>query len=89
MAAAITAKTPEEMEQKLENGLVKGHAYGITAVKRITTGDTSIFNFWSREKIGQCREFSEPVYEVDRRIQFNLSVSCLTLCRFYCLSVSL
>ena len=61
MAAAITAKSPEEMEQKLENGLVKGHAYGITAVKRITTGDTSIFNFWNREKIGRFLAFKRVI----------------------------
>ena len=39
MAAAISAKSQEEMEQKLDNGLVKGHAYGITAVKRVALGE--------------------------------------------------
>jgi len=55
LAAAITAKSPEEMEKKLDNGLVMGHAYGITAVKRIATGESTIFNFWKRDKIEMIR----------------------------------
>ena len=34
------------MEQRTELGLVKGHAYGITAVKRIPLGETNLVNFF-------------------------------------------
>lgn len=36
IAAAITAKTAEENEQQLESGLVKGHLYAVTAIKRLS-----------------------------------------------------
>jgi calpain-5 len=55
MAAAISAKSKEEMEMKLDNGLVKGHAYGITAVKRVAMGESSLFNFFNREKLEMIR----------------------------------
>ena len=38
--------TGMEMEQRTEFGLVKGHAYGITAVKRIPLGETNLTNFF-------------------------------------------
>ena len=46
MCAAITATNEDEMEQRTELGLVKGHAYGITAVKRIPLGETNLVNFF-------------------------------------------
>jgi hypothetical protein len=34
--------TEEEMEQRTDLGLVKGHAYGITAVSRVAIGSTKL-----------------------------------------------
>jgi len=56
MCAAITANNEDEMEQRTELGLVKGHAYGITAVKRIPLGETNLVNFFKgREKLALIR----------------------------------
>ena len=30
------AKSHEEMEERTETGLVKGHAYGVTAIKKVS-----------------------------------------------------
>ncbi len=35
------AKSSEEMEQSIDVGLVKGHAYGITNVKTVTLEGTA------------------------------------------------
>ncbi|KAK3699441.1 hypothetical protein QZH41_018607, partial [Actinostola sp. cb2023] len=37
MSASIKISNRNEMEQRLETGLVKGHAYGVTAVKKVRT----------------------------------------------------
>ena len=42
----LQASTPEEMEERTDLGLVKGHAYGITAVKRIPLGETSLITLF-------------------------------------------
>lgn len=56
MCAAIKANTSEEMETRTDLGLVKGHAYGITAVKRIPLGGTSLTTlFTGREKLALVR----------------------------------
>lgn len=55
MAAAIPAKSSEEMEQSIDVGLVKGHAYGITAVKRVALEGTGIFNMFNKEKLAMIR----------------------------------
>ena len=36
--------TAAEMEQRTDLGLVKGHAYGITAVKAVPIGSTKLAN---------------------------------------------
>jgi hypothetical protein len=38
----LKASGSGEMEERTDLGLVKGHAYGITAIKRIPLGDTSL-----------------------------------------------
>lgn len=44
------------MEARTEVGLVKGHAYGITSVKKVYIGETSLINFFSqKEKIYMIR----------------------------------
>jgi len=56
MCAAITANSEGEMEERTELGLVKGHAYGITAVKKIPLGETNLINFFKgREKLPLIR----------------------------------
>lgn len=56
MCCAIQAKSAEEMEKKTDLGLVKGHAYGITAVREISLGKTSLSTlFTGREKLSLVR----------------------------------
>lgn len=44
------------MEARTEVGLVKGHAYGITSVKKVYIGETSLMNLFSqKEKIYMIR----------------------------------
>ena len=43
------------MEAEAPNGLVKGHAYGITAVRNITLKGSGLFSFFNREKIQMIR----------------------------------
>ena len=38
----LKASNSDEMEERTDLGLVKGHAYGITAVKRIPLGETNL-----------------------------------------------
>ena len=40
---------------RTDTGLVKGHAYGITAVKRVPLEGTGIFNMFNRDKINMIR----------------------------------
>ena len=42
----LQASTSEEVEERTDLGLVKGHAYGITAVKRIPLGETSLITLF-------------------------------------------
>ncbi|XP_013401269.1 calpain-5 isoform X3 [Lingula anatina] len=55
MAAAIPAQSADEMEAKTDTGLVKGHAYGITAVKKVPLEGTGLFNFFKKDKIKMVR----------------------------------
>ena len=36
----------EEMEERTDLGLVKGHAYGVTAVKKVSVGGTGLAAFF-------------------------------------------
>ena len=51
------AKSAADMEAKLSVGLVKGHAYSVTDVKKIPLKGTcnSLFNFLNRDKILMIR----------------------------------
>ncbi|KAL3848425.1 hypothetical protein ACJMK2_019283 [Sinanodonta woodiana] len=55
MAASIPAETRDEMEAAAPMGLVKGHAYGITAVKNIALQGSGLFGLFNREKISMVR----------------------------------
>uniref|UniRef100_T1IN91 Calpain catalytic domain-containing protein n=1 Tax=Strigamia maritima TaxID=126957 RepID=T1IN91_STRMM len=41
MCSAISITSAEEMEARTEVGLVKGHAYGVTNVKKVNVGESS------------------------------------------------
>ena len=49
------AKSADEMEAHTDMGLVKGHAYGITAVKKVPLAGTGLFNLFNKEKIKMLR----------------------------------
>ncbi|XP_059080886.1 calpain-5-like isoform X2 [Tigriopus californicus] len=52
MCCAVKATSSAEMEQRTDLGLVKGHAYGITALKKVPLGGTNLSNlFKGREKL--------------------------------------
>ncbi|XP_052217041.1 calpain-5-like [Dreissena polymorpha] len=53
MSASIMA-TGREMEAKLSCGLVKGHAYSVTAVKKIKLG-TGLFSIFARDHLQMVR----------------------------------
>ncbi|KAG1683975.1 Calpain-5 [Nymphon striatum] len=56
MCGAISAASPEEMEARTDVGLVKGHAYGITAVKKVHIGESGLVSlFTGRKKIYMVR----------------------------------
>ncbi|XP_047474397.1 calpain-5-like isoform X4 [Penaeus chinensis] len=56
MCCAITPHSHEEAEMRTNVGLVKGHAYGITAVRKINIGDTGLFSiFKGAQKIRMVR----------------------------------
>ncbi|XP_076435379.1 calpain-5-like [Babylonia areolata] len=55
MAASIPATSAEEMEATTNVGLVKGHAYGITAVKNVHLEGSGLFRFFNREKLPMIR----------------------------------
>ncbi|XP_076323559.1 calpain-5-like isoform X1 [Tachypleus tridentatus] len=56
MCCAVAATDQQQMEQRTEVGLVKGHAYGITAVKKVYIGNTGLISFFTgREKIYMVR----------------------------------
>lgn len=54
ISASIQATSASDMEAKLSCGLVKGHAYSVTAVRKIRLG-TSLFSLFNREKIYMIR----------------------------------
>jgi len=55
VCCAIRARKGEE-QQKTEYGLVKGHAYGVTAVKKVPIGETGLVAFFKgREKVPLVR----------------------------------
>ncbi|XP_052783914.1 calpain-5-like [Mya arenaria] len=54
LAASIPAASNEEMEASTAQGLVKGHAYGITAVKNISL-ETGMFSFLNKNKLAMIR----------------------------------
>ena len=39
------------MEAKTETGLVKGHAYGVTAVKTVKLGASGLSGIFNKEKV--------------------------------------
>lgn len=49
------AKRKEDMEKPIEMGLVMGHAYSVTAVKKVTMKGTGLFSFLNREKLPMIR----------------------------------
>ncbi|PVD18725.1 hypothetical protein C0Q70_21276 [Pomacea canaliculata] len=55
MAASIPATSAEDMEVTTESGLVKGHAYGITAVKNVHLEGSGLFGLFNREKLPMIR----------------------------------
>lgn len=56
MCCAITPHSHEEVEMRTSVGLVKGHAYGITACKKINIGDTGLFSiFKGAQKVRMVR----------------------------------
>ncbi|KAK7443283.1 hypothetical protein BaRGS_00040463 [Batillaria attramentaria] len=55
MAASIPAASADEMEACTDVGLVKGHAYGITAVKNVHLEGSGLFGIFNREKLPMVR----------------------------------
>ncbi|CAG5128776.1 unnamed protein product, partial [Candidula unifasciata] len=55
MCANIQARTAAEMETKLSIGLVRGHAYSITDVRKIPLKGTGLFSLFNRDKIHMVR----------------------------------
>ncbi|XP_071798927.1 calpain-5-like [Asterias amurensis] len=55
MSASIKVKSAEEMEAKTDVGLVKGHAYGVTAVKTVKLGAAGMLAIFNKEKIHLVR----------------------------------
>ncbi|XP_055959523.1 calpain-5 [Patella vulgata] len=55
MAASIPATSADEMEASTSNGLVKGHAYGITAVKNVHLEGSGLFGLFNRDKLPMVR----------------------------------
>ncbi|MPC26018.1 Calpain-5 [Portunus trituberculatus] len=47
MCCAITPHSHEEAEMRTNVGLVKGHAYGVTACRKINIGDTGLFSIFN------------------------------------------
>ena len=43
------------MEQSTDIGLVIGHAYGITAVKRVAIEGSGLFNLFNKDKLSMIR----------------------------------
>ena len=49
------AKSEAEMEKPNEVGLIKGHAYSVTSVKKVPLAGTGIFHMFNREKLPMIR----------------------------------
>ena len=49
------AESSDQMEAPASNGLVKGHAYGITDVRIIHLKGSGLFSFFNREKLPMIR----------------------------------
>lgn len=54
-ASSLKAESTAEMEAKTASGLVKGHAYGITEVRRVALQGTGLFNRFRQDKISMIR----------------------------------
>ncbi|KAK3082918.1 hypothetical protein FSP39_009044 [Pinctada imbricata] len=54
ISASIRATSQHDMEAKMSCGLVKGHAYSVTAVKNIRLGK-GLMSYFNREKIHMMR----------------------------------
>lgn len=52
----------EEMEERTDLGLVKGHAYGITAVKKVSIGGTGLASLF---RLGGCKRVSDVCSHFD------------------------
>lgn len=55
ICAAIPAANPQEMEKATNVGLIMGHAYAVTAIRKVALAGTGIFNLFKREKIDMIR----------------------------------
>ena len=51
----MQAESKEEMETSIDVGLVIGHAYGVTAVRRLSLAGTGFFNVFNQDKISMVR----------------------------------
>ncbi|XP_072033626.1 calpain-5-like [Amphiura filiformis] len=51
ISASIKVTSAEEMEAKTETGLIKGHAYGVTAVKTVKLGASGLSGLFNKEKV--------------------------------------
>ncbi|XP_050718946.1 calpain-5-like isoform X2 [Eriocheir sinensis] len=87
MCCAITPHSHEEAEMRTSVGLVKGHAYGITACKKINIGDTGLFSiFKGAQKVRMVRlknpwgekEWNGAFSDGTERSEFVYSTSQLT-----------
>jgi len=55
LGAGWQVETASEMEKPTEVGLVKGHAYSVTAVRKVALAGTGIFNLFYQEKLAMVR----------------------------------
>ena len=51
----LQAKNANEMEKQTPMGLIMGHAYAITSIRKVTIAGTGIFYLFNREKIPMIR----------------------------------
>lgn len=51
----LKAANPQEMEKATNVGLIMGHAYAVTAIRKVALAGTGIFNLFKREKIDMIR----------------------------------
>ncbi|XP_072166356.1 calpain-5-like [Diadema setosum] len=51
MSASIKQTSAEDMEARTDVGLVKGHAYSVTAVKTVKLGESGLLNLFNKEKV--------------------------------------